>query len=329
MFDNTQLKLPLHSVETFNSSCFASTAFPSKEPTAPASSTSPFTLWHNRLGHPSSHIVSLVLNKCNLPHLNKIPSLICSACCMGKIHKSLFLHSTSSYTKPLELIHTDLWGPASTPSSHGHQYYIHFIDAYSHFTWIYILKHKSEAFQVFLHFKSQVKLQLGHKIKAVQSDWGGEYRSFTKYLTSNGIIHRISCPYTHEQNGLAERKHRHIVEHGIALLAQASLPFKYWDEAFRTSVYLINRLPTPVLKNKSPLEVLFHQKPSYSQLKVFGCMCYPNLRPFNHHKLQFRSIPCTFLGYSLNHKGYKCLSPNGNILISHDVIFDEHAFPFA
>ncbi|RVW97157.1 Retrovirus-related Pol polyprotein from transposon TNT 1-94 [Vitis vinifera] len=283
VFDNTQLKLPLH-----NSSCFASTALPSKEPTVPASPTSPFTLWHNRLGHPSSHIVSLVLNKCNLPHLNKIPSLICSACCMGKIHKSPFLHSTSSYTKPLELIHTDLWGPASTPSSHGHQYYIHFIDAYSRFTWIYMLKHKSEAFQVFLHFKSQVELQLGHKIKAVQSDWGGEYRSFTQYITSNGIIHRISCPYTHEQNGLAE-----------------------------------------LLKNKSPLEVLFHQKPSYSQLKVFGCMCYPNLRPFNHHKLQFRSIPCTFLGYSLNHKGYKCLSPNGNILISRDVIFDEHAFPFA
>ena len=103
-----------------------------------------------------------------------------------------------------------------------------------------MLKHKSETFQVFLHFKSQVELQIGHKIKVVQSDWGGEYRSFTQYLTSNGIIHRISCLYTHEQNGLAERKHRHIVEHGIALLAQASLPFKYWDEAFCTSVYLIN-----------------------------------------------------------------------------------------
>ena len=84
VFDNSQLKLPLHNVETFNSSCFASTALSSKEPTVPASSTSPFILWHNRLGHPSSHIVSLVLNKCNLSHINKIPSLICSACCMGK-----------------------------------------------------------------------------------------------------------------------------------------------------------------------------------------------------------------------------------------------------
>ena len=181
---------------------------------------------------------------------------------MGKIHKSSFLHSTSSYTKPLELIHTDLWGPTSTPSSHGHRYYIHFIDAYSRFTWIYMIKHKSEAFQVFLHFKSQVELQKGHKIKVVQSDWGGEYRSFTQYLTSNGIIHRISCPYTLEQNRLAEHKHRHIVEHGLALFAQAFLPFKYRDEAFHTNVYLINRLPTLVSKNKSPLEVLFHKNPS-------------------------------------------------------------------
>ncbi|KAL6339591.1 hypothetical protein AAG906_034676 [Vitis piasezkii] len=252
---------------------FVGNALPSKKPTVPVSSTSPFVLWHNRLGHPSSHIVSLILNKCNLLHLNKFLSLICFACCMGKIRKSLFLHSTSSYTKPLELVHTNLWGPTSTPSSHGHRYYIHFIDAYSRFTWIYMLKHKSEAFQVFLHFKSQVELQIGHKIKVVQSDWGGEYRSFTQYLTSNGIIHRIS----------------------------SSLPFKYRDEAFHTSVYLINRLPTLVLKNKSPLE-----------LKVFCYMCYPNLRPSNHHKL-------------LNHKGYKCLNPNGNILISRDIFFYEHA----
>ena len=115
VFDNTQLKLPLqhpthhlHSAETLNSSCFAFAALPSKKPIVPVSSTSPFVLWHNRLGHPSSHIVSLVLNKCNLPHLNKIPSLVCFACYMGKIHKSPFLHSSSSYTKPLELIHTDL-----------------------------------------------------------------------------------------------------------------------------------------------------------------------------------------------------------------------------
>lgn len=106
------------------------------------------------------------------------------------------------------------------------------------------------------------------------------------------------------------------------------MPFKYWDEAFRTFVFLINRLPTPNLHNKTPLEILFHTKPIYSQLRVFGCTCYPNIRPYNKKKLQFRSIPCTFLGYSIKHKGYKCLDPFGRIYISRDLIFYETSFPF-
>ena len=157
---------------------------------------------------------------------------------------------------------------------------------------------------------------------------GGEFRAFTDFLFSNGITHRTSCPHTHEQNGMAERKHRHIVETGLTLLAQSSMPFKYWDEAFRTSVFLINRLPTPLLNHKTPLEVLFHKQPGYSQLRVFGCACYPNIRPYNKHKFQFKSKPCTFLSYSLNHKGYKCLDASGRIFISRDVIFDEFHFPF-
>lgn len=128
---------------------------------------------------------------------------------------------------------------------------------------------------------------------------------------------------------MVERKHRHIVENSLTLLAQASMPIKFWDEAFRASIFLINRLPTPLLQNKTPLETLFHTQLDYSQLKVFGCTWYPNIRPYNNHKLQFRSTPCTFLGYNLNHKGYRCLDSNGRIFISRDVIFDEFTFPFA
>ena len=139
----------------------------------------------------------------------------------------------------------------------------------------------------------------------------------------------VYCPHTQEQNGVAERKHRHIVENSLALLAKSSIPLKYWDEAFRTIVFLHNRLPTPILKQKCPLELLFKTKPNYSFLKVFGCACYPNTRPFNKHKLQFRSTVCTFMGYSLNHKGNKSLDSNGKLYIFKDVIFDETTFPFA
>ena len=90
-----------------------------------------------------------------------------------------------------------------------------------------MLKQKSEAFQAFLNFKSQAKLQLDHRIKVVQIDWGSEHCTLTHYVLSNGSIHRTSCPYIHEQNEIVEHKHIRIVEHGLTLLAQASLPLKY------------------------------------------------------------------------------------------------------
>jgi hypothetical protein len=87
-----------------------------------------------------------------------------------------------------------------------------------------------------------------------------------KFVRSLGITHHVSCPHTHQQNGSAERKHRHIVETGLALLAHASMPLKFWDEAFLVSTYLINHMPTHVIDNTSPIERLFHKTPDYSLL---------------------------------------------------------------
>lgn len=100
---------------------------------------------------------------------------------------------------------------------------------------------------------------------------------------------RESCPYTSVQNGRAERKHRHIVELGLTLLAQAKMPLYYWWEAFATAVFLINRLPSQILQNQSPYDLLFHKTPDYKAMKTFGCACYPCLKPYNQHKLQFHS----------------------------------------
>jgi len=172
------------------------------------------------------------------------------------------------------------------------------------------------------------ELQLGHPLKSLQTDWGGEYKSFTKYLTDLGITHRLICPHTHHQNGVVERKHKHIVDLGLTLLTQASLPLTYWDHAFLTSVYLINRLPTTSLKFQIPYQTLYQQKPDYNFLKVFGCACFPLFRPYNSHKFDFRSHECIFLGYSSSHKGYKCLSPSGRIFVSKDVLFNETRFPY-
>ena len=116
---------------------------------------------------------------------------------------------------------------------------------------------------------------------------------------------------------------------GLTLLAQASMPLKFWEQVFGTTVYLINRLPTLVLKNRLPYQALYYQKPNLIHLKVFGSECFPYTCPYNIYKLEFRSKPCIFLGYSLSHKGYKCFHLEiGRTFISRHVIFNELSFPF-
>ena len=182
---------------------------------------------------------------------------------------------------------------------------------------------------MFYEFQNHVERQLDTKLKAIQSDWGGEYHRLNRYFQRTGIVHRVSCPHTSQQNGVAERKHRHLVETGLALLAHVSLPLCFWDEAFLTACYLINRMPTPVLQQDTPVHRLLKVQPNYSFLRTFGCACWPSLRKYNAHKLSFRSTMCVFLGYSSMHKGYKCLDRStGRIYISRDVVFDESVFPY-
>ena len=108
------------------------------------------------------------------------------------------------------------------------------------------------------------------------------------------------------------------------------MPLKFWDEAYLTVVHLINILPSRVIKNETPTERFFHTKPDYAPLRIFGCACWPDLRPYNNRKLMVRSKQCVFLGYSAQHKGVKCLDvATERVYISRDVVFDETKFPFA
>lgn len=106
------------------------------------------------------------------------------------------------------------------------------------------------------------------------------------------------------------------------------MPLSFWWDAFQTLVFLINRLPTTILKNKSPYQVLYNRVRDYSFIKIFCCACFPNLRPYNSHKLNFRTDKCVFLEYNSSHKGYKCLHKSRRIYIAHHVIFNENDFPF-
>jgi len=166
-----------------------------------------------------------------------------------------------------------------------------------------------------------------------QCDGGGEFinKQFVSHLTSCGIKQLISCPYTPQQNGLAERKHRHVTELGLSMMFQGKVPHHLWVEAFYTSNFLCNLLPSSVLPEKqSPHEILFGEPPIYTFLRVFGCACYPNLRPYQHNKFDPKSLLCVFTGYNEKYKGYRCYHPPiGKVYINRHVLFDESKFPFS
>lgn len=167
-------------------------------------------------------------------------------------------------------------------------------------------------------------------IRAIYSDNGGEYIKMANFLATNGISHYLTPPHTPEHNGFAERRHRHIVETGLALLHHASLPLKFWTHAFQCATYLINRQPTSTLQFQSPFLKLHQGTPNYKKLRVFGCLCFPWLRPYNTSKLEPRSKPCVFFGYCTQRSAYKCYDPSTNkIYLSRHVTFDESVFPFS
>ena len=156
---------------------------------------------------------------------------------------------------------------------------------------------------------------------------GGEYTShaFTDLLALDGTIHQTSCTDTPEQNGVAERKHRHIVETARSLLLSASVPSEFWGEAVLTAAHLINRIPTSHNSGLSPFEKLYRHAPDYSSLRVFGSTCFV-LRPHvERSKLSSKSAICVFLGYGAGQKGYRCFDPiSQKLYVSRHVVFLEH-----
>jgi hypothetical protein len=297
-------------------------------PHAFSSSLQSPTIWHHILGHPAPQIIKHLSTSFQIPI--KCPtSFECSSCQCAKSHKLPFSDHNLKSTRPLELIYSDVWGPAPIRSLDGFLYYVIFVDHFTKYVWLYPIKFKSDVHSIFIQFKSIVEKYFNLPIITLFSDNGGEFIKLKPFLTNHGITHLSSPPHTPELNGTAERRHRHIVETGRALLYHANLPPQFWSYAFTTATYLINRMPTPILNMKTPYQALFNQPPNYNHLHSFGCLCFPWLRPYTTNKLQNRSKPCIFLGYSNSHHAFLCLDPSSNrVYISRHVNFVEHSFPY-
>ncbi|KAJ9557448.1 hypothetical protein OSB04_012062, partial [Centaurea solstitialis] len=226
-------------------------------------------VWHRHLGHPEFRNFISCSN-------TLLPT--CHACQLGKHCRLSFSHSTTKTTKVFELVHSDLWtSPISSLS--GYKYYILFLDDFSHFLWVFPLRVKSDVFKVFCTFCAYVVNQFKTDIQSFQCDNGREFNN-TNLLTlfqNHGIRILFSCPYTSQQNGKAERAIRTINNVMRTLLFQASHPPNFWAEALNMTIHILNLLPTTTLSFQSPCEKLYGTFPTFMHLRVFGCLCYPNL----------------------------------------------------
>ena len=293
-------------------------------------SSSKEEIWHRRYCHLGVQNLQKLARDGLVEQFDYCATIVipfCEPCLKGKHHRSPFpLSSQKRASKPLELIHTDVCGKLSSKSFGGAEYFVTFTDDKTRYVWVYVMKKKSEVFERFCEWKSEVEKSLGQSVKVLRSDNGGEYTSdeFKKYLKVQGIKHEFTIPKNPEQNGVAERLNRTLVEMVRSMLADSRLPKSFWAEALATAVYVRNRCPTVAVERLTPFESLNGVKPKVGHLKVFGCAAYPHIPKDERKKLDDKTHKCIFLGYSDNRKGYRLYDLNhSKVIHSRDIKFNE------
>lgn len=215
--------------------------------------------------------------------------------------------------------------------SSRYKYFLTIVDDHSCFLWTYLLKSKSDVSTVLPNFFKQVLTQFNVSIKTIRCDNGSEF-SLPALYNEYGTLVQYSCVETPQQNARVERKHQHLLNVARGLFFQSHIPIEYWGECILTASYLINRLPTLALLPSSitPFEILLKKPPTYTHLRVFGCLCYAPTLNRDMTKFSLRAQKCVLLGYPPGCKGYKLLNLTTNdILINKTVVFHESEFPFS
>lgn len=185
--------------------------------------SSKYVVWHRRLGHAPLN----VLKHTSISIRDDFDS--CNTCHKAKQQRLSFTSSSSRATSVFDLVHVDLWGPYKHRSMNNESYFLTIVDDYTRATWTLLLTDKTQVFPKITVFFNMVQTQFGTKIKVIRSDNGTEFvnRRMTEFLNSRGVLHQRSCAYTPQQNGIVERKHKHLLQVARALMFQSGLPIKF------------------------------------------------------------------------------------------------------
>ena len=255
----------------------------------------------------------------------------CDICVESKITKKT-CHFVERQTELLGLIYTNLADLKQTMSRAGKNYFVTFIDDFSRYTKVYLIKHKDEAFDMFLTYKAEVENQMNKKTKRIRSDIGGEYVLFNDYFVEECIIHEVTPPYSSESNGIAERKNRTLKEMTNAMIICSNATDNLQGESLLTACFLQNRIPHKKT-GKTPYELWKGYQPNLKYLRVWGCLAKVMLLDLKKRKISSKTSDCMFLGYAEHSVSYRFLVLNSviierNIIVeTKNVEFFEHIFP--
>ncbi|GKC19614.1 putative ribonuclease H-like domain-containing protein [Tanacetum coccineum] len=234
-------------------------------------------LWHRRLGHVNFKTMNKLVKRNlvrGLPSKTFENDYTCVACQKGKQHKaSCKTKHVSSISQPLQMLHMDLFRPTFVRSINHKTYFLVVTDDFSRFIWVFFLATKSETSGILKKFITKVKNQLNHKVKVIRSDNGTKFknREMDEFCGQKGIKREYNVARTPQQNGVAERKNRTLIEEARTMLANSLLPTVFWAEAVNTACYVLNRVLVTKPHNKTPYELIIGRALSISFMRPFGC----------------------------------------------------------
>ncbi|GMF33539.1 unnamed protein product [Phytophthora fragariaefolia] len=274
-----------------------------------AGADSKWELWHARMGRPSENSTANAQRATNgLPTVACSIRTLCGGCMKGKHTVTPFpSRSVTKTSRVLELGHADVMGPVRTVSKGGAKYVLTFVDDYSRYVVAYFMKTKSEVANKLKGFKAFYENQWGERLKCLRSDNDTEFvnKTFTELCRRNGIMHQRTVPYSPQQNGVAERMNRTIMEKARSMLHYKGVSMEWWTEAVSTAVYLINRSTNTERSDVTPYEIGFKAKPRMEHLRVFCSPGYAHIDDGKSTKLDPKSFRCMLLGYAEKAKRYR------------------------
>ena len=294
------------------------------------------SLWHQRLGHADSRNIRRMCTK-NLVHglqgMEKTPLEPCNCvyCARGKMHKLPFEKSkTPKATRVGGRVVSDTCGPMSFASLGGCRYMIILKDQFSGWTDVRFMKSKSEVLSHLQDMAAFLENQTGFSIEIFRTDNGTEYMNIStaRWILQKGIRHETSCTYTPEQNGMAERANRTIMEMVRCMLYSSDAPLWLWAEAAKYAAYIRNRIPS-TQELMTPFEKMYQRKPDVSNIRIFGSATSVLVPDTQRTKLQSKSMEGFLVGVGETQKGYRIYVPAlGKVVTSRNVIIDESRVGF-